>query len=174
MVDGKVAVTGEHELAGREVGDGVLAVGDPDGVNLGTVWNQIPRYHLGVPSEKLLPVWKKPSANRPLLDTSLSRPASSWLGERVSVAAWHGGRVCGWRVMSRSSPKTAGDIAGCMVEEEEEECGGLLLWCFSSAWDWGAPMYIEETPEPHLAFNGSFPTHRITPAALAAQSIWER
>lgn len=156
MVDGKVAVTGEHELAGREVGDGVLAVGDPDGVNLGTVWNQIPRYHLGVPSEKLLPVWKKPSANRPLLDTSLSRPASSWLGERVSVAAaWHGGRVCKWRVMSRRSTKTAGDMAGCMVKEEG--CGGLLLWC---AWKWGCP-YIEETLEPHLAFNDSIPTDTL-------------
>uniref|UniRef100_A0A8R7PL87 Uncharacterized protein n=1 Tax=Triticum urartu TaxID=4572 RepID=A0A8R7PL87_TRIUA len=91
-------------------------------VNLGTVWIQIPRYHLGVPSEKLLPVWKKPSVNLPLRDTSLSRPASSWLGERVSVAAWHCGRVCGWRVMSSRSPKqTIGDMALCMFEEQEEE-----------------------------------------------------
>ena len=40
----------------------------------------------------LLSVWKKPRANLPLLDTSLSPPASSWPGERASsVAAWHEG-----------------------------------------------------------------------------------
>ncbi|KAG0522567.1 hypothetical protein BDA96_07G048600 [Sorghum bicolor] len=71
---------------------GLSALATHTGVSLGTVWNQIPRYHLGVLSpsaEKLLwlPAWKKPSANLPLLDRSVSPPVRPWLGKRVSAVA---------------------------------------------------------------------------------------
>lgn len=42
--------------------------------------------------EDLLPVLKKPSANLPLLETSLSSPAIDWPGESLSAAAEIAGR----------------------------------------------------------------------------------
>jgi len=41
--------------------------------------------------EGLLPIWKKPSANLPLLETSLLSPASERPRESVSAAAAHEG-----------------------------------------------------------------------------------
>ena len=93
MDDKKVAVVGKHELAGREVGDGVLGVGDPHGSELGHRVEPNPEVPFGSAvsvglSEKLLrPVWKKPSANLPLLDTSVSPPARPWVGKRLSAVA---------------------------------------------------------------------------------------
>jgi len=101
----------------RSLHDERLAIGfsrlaTQTGVNLGTVLNQIPRYHFGVLLEELRSVWKKPSANLPLLDRSLSPLASSRPAEMVSVAAWHG-RMCRWR--ERRIPKTTRGTAGFMA-----------------------------------------------------------
>ena len=62
-------------------------------VKNGMLLNHMPRYQLG---EVVLPDllvmaaavgWKKPSANLPLLETSLSPTASAWPAARVSVVA---------------------------------------------------------------------------------------
>lgn len=56
------------------------------GVNLGTLSNHIPRYvWLELPSPGAGGL-KKPSANLPLLETSLSSLASAWPRERMFVA----------------------------------------------------------------------------------------
>ena len=82
------------------------------GVSLGTLWNHIPRYELEVVLVELLLllVWKKPSANLPLLETSLSSPASEPPRESVSVAAEHEG-ACSDK---RNSQRTT---RSCMARE---------------------------------------------------------
>ncbi|BAF14696.1 Os04g0420500 [Oryza sativa Japonica Group] len=55
------------------------------GVSFGTWLNHIPRYQFEALWEDLLLVGKKPSANLPLLETSMSLPASVSPAEMVSV-----------------------------------------------------------------------------------------
>ncbi|BAS89983.1 Os04g0506500, partial [Oryza sativa Japonica Group] len=63
------------------------------GVNFETVLNHTPRYHFGAVLLLPLPpaIWKNPSANLPLPETSLLPPASGRPAVTVSVAA--GGKV---------------------------------------------------------------------------------
>jgi hypothetical protein len=56
-------------------------------VRPGTAVNHMPRYHLSAEPAAPSGALKKPSVNLLLLDTSVSFPASTWRGERVSVAA---------------------------------------------------------------------------------------
>ena len=78
--------------AGSMIGFSRLAT--HTGVSLGTLLNHMPRYQLRVFWDDLLPVWKKPSANLPLLEMMVLFPASTSPDARVSIAAPHAER-CG-------------------------------------------------------------------------------
>ena len=86
LLSPEIMSSGETRL---EIGCSPLAL--HTGVGLGTLWNHIPRYELKVLLEGLLPIWKKPSANLPLLETSLLSPARERPRESVSAAAAHEG-----------------------------------------------------------------------------------
>ena len=77
----------------------------------------------------LLPVWKKPSANLPLLEMSLFPPVSTWPAMRVLplFVAEHAGKL---RCREKRSPnkiKTgsiAADVCVCVCERERDN-----NWC---------------------------------------------
>nr|BAK06825.1 predicted protein [Hordeum vulgare subsp. vulgare] len=85
------------EIASSGEVTGLSPLATHAGVNFGTVLNHTPRYQLEAWCEDLLLGLKKPSANLPLLETSVSLPASTWPAEMVSVARHAGMR----RGMSR-------------------------------------------------------------------------
>lgn len=95
------------------------------GVSFGTELNHTPKYHLGAEVVVLPVVWKNPSANLPLSETSLSPPTSGRPAETVSAAA-HVEATEMIRTDKSSSSRTGGMARAVATMLEALNC--LVNW----------------------------------------------
>ena len=84
------AVNVSFDMLREGSGIGISLLATHTSMNLGILLNHMPRYQLGkvvFPDDLLEPVWKKPSANLPLVETSRSLLLSALPAARVLLVA---------------------------------------------------------------------------------------
>ena len=138
------AVNVSFDMLREGSGIGISLLATHTSMNLGILLNHMPRYQLGkvvFPDDLLEPVWKKPSANLPLLETSRSLLLSALPAARVlPVAAAQGCELISPRhKSSQNSMRQGRNMATCgmgserRVADEESTMEGCILWCICLA-----------------------------------------